>query len=371
MPMPATTVRTSCEVALPAAWQEAIEGSAVSTGGVSTVPLAVGRAGEVVAVRDNGDTRDLLLIGADKSVREIYAVPDPELNDVGFVAMDDRWIVVGVERIPRDANGVIPMPIRIDVIDRHSGSVRTLAQGAAPGDAPSAARLDSVALFRGKVYWVETFTEGTRNGTVLTTYDLGKGRVETTESGAKAGVWANASGLSFGISTGTPLLDGWARLTAVAEVKIPAPLPTPVADELGTGRDRLTLVTDGTAYAWITGFDHGGTGVAWWSRESGLVRVTGEVSGEVVPLPPGTTVLPPVHVVGPYVVVGKSGVSDTPEQATFATVVDTRSGAVTYLHNEVAGADGGTIAMDLGKLRKVSASIPGVVRSDALPPLSC
>jgi hypothetical protein len=59
----------------PAAWQEAIETSAISTGGVSTVPLAVCRAGEVAAVRDNGGPRDLLLIGADKSVSEIYAVP--------------------------------------------------------------------------------------------------------------------------------------------------------------------------------------------------------------------------------------------------------------------------------------------------------
>lgn len=85
--MPTPKVRTSCEVALPAACQEAIETSAVSTGGVSTVPLAVGRAGEIAAVRDNGDTRDLLLIGPDKSVSEIYAVPDPD-HDVGFVAMD-------------------------------------------------------------------------------------------------------------------------------------------------------------------------------------------------------------------------------------------------------------------------------------------
>jgi hypothetical protein len=35
----------------------------------------------------------------------------------------------------------------------------------------------------------------------------------------------------------------------------------------------------------------GGTGVAWWSPGSGLVRVTGKVTGEVVPLPPNTTAL--------------------------------------------------------------------------------
>jgi hypothetical protein len=52
------------------------------------------------------------------SVKEIYAVPEPNRNDVGSVAMDDRWIVVGVDRIPRGANGVLPTVIRIDVIDR-------------------------------------------------------------------------------------------------------------------------------------------------------------------------------------------------------------------------------------------------------------
>jgi hypothetical protein len=95
------------------------------------------------------------------------------------------------------------------------------------------------------------------------------------------------------------------------------------------------------------------------------VCVTGEVTGEVVPLAP-------VHVVGPYVVVGKGGDGDTPEQATFATVVDTRSGAVTFLPNVVGGADGGIIAMHLApNPGQGGASTLGVVRSVALPPLSC
>lgn len=41
-----TTVRPSCEAALPAAWQEAIESSAVSTGGVSKEPPAVAAPGQ-------------------------------------------------------------------------------------------------------------------------------------------------------------------------------------------------------------------------------------------------------------------------------------------------------------------------------------
>jgi len=91
--------------ALPAAWQKAIDESAVETGGVSNVPMAVGRRGEVAVARDDGDTRDLLLINSDKSVTEIYPVPEPDQNQIGSVAMDDRWVVVGVQNAPRGTNG--------------------------------------------------------------------------------------------------------------------------------------------------------------------------------------------------------------------------------------------------------------------------
>ena len=72
-----------------------------------------------------------------------------------------------------------------------------------------------------------------------------------------------------------------------------------------------------------------------------------------------------VWVVGPYVVVDR-GHQDTD---TSATVVDTRSGAVTSAAEFVTGADGGTIAMQLQENKFIS--FPGIVRSDALPPLSC
>jgi len=102
----------------------------------------------------------------------------------------------------------------------------------------------------------------------------------------------------------------------------------------------VILATDGTAYAWAIGLDQGGTGIAWWSPGSGVVRV-----------------------------IAKGRPSDTSFQ-TGTTVVDTRSGAATYLRELVAHADGGTIALNLRGPGK-SESIAGVVRVDALPPLSC
>ncbi len=350
---PPPTTRPSCDAALPASWQQAIDASGVGTGGISNVPLAVGRAGEVAAVRDNGDTRDMLLISADKSVTEIYAVPDPKLNNVGFVAMDDRWIVAGLDRAPRGANGVLPTLVRIDVIDKQGGQVRTVVESSEEDYGSGGATIDSTALFGDKVYWITRDTYAGDTGTIKS-YDLNTGTVSDVASGAMRNVRATAAGLAWDVA--------WDENGARAELKIPDALPPPVAGAVGTGRDQMTLVTDGTAYAWITETERGGTGIAWWSPNSGLVRITGGVPVEA-------NQLPQVYVVGPYVILGR-GRADQ-KHDTFATVVDTRSGAITYLRNPVGDADGETIAVGLGGNLKSLPTSTGVVRSGALPPLSC
>ncbi|WP_319453163.1 MULTISPECIES: hypothetical protein [unclassified Mycobacterium] len=348
-------VRPYCQTPPPAAWQDAIDASEVNTGGVSTVPGDVGPAGEVAAVRDNGDTRDLLLINVDGSIDEIYPVPEPNRNNIGFVAMDKRWMVVGVDRIPRTSNGVLPTLIRVDVLDRQGGPARTVVQRSDEDYASGGPTIDSVALFGDKVYWITHDAYASSNGT-LTSFDPATGAVVDLEKGNMGALRSSAVGLTFVADGGRSYSNDqmWER----SEVKVPASLPTPVTDALGDGPDRLSLATDGTAYAWLTGLGQGTTGVAWWSPESGLVRVTGDVVGK-------SDWLPPVHVVGPYVIIDR-GRQDTD---TRATVVDTRSGAVTYLNDRVTDADGGTIAFDLGpgKLMRV----PGVLRSEKLEPQTC
>jgi hypothetical protein len=356
----APTLRPSCEAPFPAAWQKAIDASGVDTGGVSTVPLAVGRAGEVAAVRDNGDTRDVLLINTDKSVHEIYAVLEPNRNNAGFVAMDDRWIVVGVDRIPRNSNGVLPGLIRVEVIDRQNDSVRMVTERSDADYATGANSLDSVALYDGKVYWI-THTTYAGNAGVLRSYDPGTGAVADVEEGPMRSLRATAAGLVADVESG----DTGRRL----EVKMAAELPAPVADA-STGPDRVSLTTDGTAYAWITGVDRGGSGVAWWSPAGGLVRIAGDFLGLA-------GAVPPVFVVGPYVFIGK-GRGGIAGPDTYATVVDTRSGAVTYAPvrakvrtDLLAGADGATIALLLRAAPGKGGYLAGVVRSDALPPVFC
>ena len=351
------TVRPYCQTALTTAWQQAIDGSEVKTGGVATVPADVGPAGEVAAVRDNGDTRDLLLINLDGSIEELYPVPEPDRNNVGFVAMDQRWIVVGVDRIPRNSNGVLPSLIRIDVLDRQGGPVRTVVQRSDEDYGSGGPSIDSVALFGAKVYWITHDSYAADTGT-LSSFDLATGAVADVEKGTMSDLRAAAAGLAWRIDGGQLSAndESWKH----RQVKLPAALPQPVTDALDGLSDRLSLATDGTAYAWLTGVEQGTTGVAWWSPESGLVRVTGDVVGR-------SNWLPPVHVVGPYVIIER-GRQDTD---TRATIVDTRSGAITYVNDRVVDADGGTIAFDLERGPGKGTTAPGVLRSEKLQPQTC
>lgn len=354
--------RTSCEAAFPATWQQAIDASAVDTGGVSTVPLAVGAEGDVVAVRDNGDTRDVLMINADKSVREIYPVPEPNRNNVGFAAMDDSWLVIGVDRIPRNSNGVLPGLIRVDVMDRKSGAVRMVAEQSEADYGAGANSLDSVALFDGKVYWITRETYAGKTGT-LRSFDPVTGTTADVQTGTMSSLRATPAGLVWDVESG----DTGRRF----EVKIPAAgLPAPVDEAVGTGRDRVGLATDGTAYAWLTGFDRDAAGVAWWSADQGLVRVQGDIV-HMSDFPS------PVYVVGPYVFVSQGRGADHPPES-YATVIDTRSGAVTGVPvsgqgmvDHLWGADGGTVALTLWAGTGKGDSKVGLVRSDALPELYC
>jgi hypothetical protein len=352
---PESVTRPSCETAVPATWQKAIDGSAVDTGGVSNVPMAVDRQGEVAVARDNGDTRDLLLVAADKSVSEIYPVPRPDRQSIGAVAMDDRWVVVGVAYAPRGANGVIPTLMRIDVVDRQGGPVRNVAESAQEDLTSGGKTIDSFALFGGKVYWITRDTYPGDTGTIRS-YDLNTGAVTDVASGEMRNVRATAAGLSWEVA--------WDQATGPrTELKIPDALPPAVAGALGPGSDQFTLATDGNVYAWATGSAQGRNALAYWSPKSGLVNITGKLpaGGKNEPLP--------LQVVGSYVVIERGRNDGT--AGTAAAVVDTRSGALAYIGPPVAGANGGSVAVSLGANSKEPPTSAGIVRVDALPPLTC
>ncbi|CAN7687439.1 hypothetical protein [Mycolicibacterium frederiksbergense] len=340
-----STERPSCREDLPASWTDALRTGLVDIGGVSARPLAAGPAGEVVAVRDNGRTRDVVLIAADGDAKTLHVVPNPDQDDVALAVVDHRWVVIGVGHAPRGANGIIPAVERIDVIDRRDGQLRTIAQTTEEDRRSGSLTIDSVALYQGTVYWITHDTFASTSG-VLRSFDLADGSGAEVATGSMARVRATAAGLTWDV--------GWGPEGTTSEVKFAAALPAEVAAAVGAGPSRLTLATDGEVYAWRDG----ATGLSWWSPKTGLVRITGDVGGRAARLPD-------IWVAGPFVVVGAGDA---------ATVVDVRSGTVVDLPVPVVDVDGGTMAMASpwppggGKLEP---TMPTVIRTVALPPLGC
>ncbi len=342
--------RQACAVDLPDQWSEAIAASKIDTGGVTSSPRAVSPTGEVVAVRDSGAAHELLLIGADKSVRELYSLPDPDVFTIGSVGIDDRWIVFAVVRHPRNANGVLPQMTRIEIIDRQTGAVRTVAQQSAADTAVSPERnvLDSVMLSDGKVYWI---TRDRYNGddARMHSFDPLNGTREDLSSGPLREILAAAP---------------WSRT--------PAGLPQEIAGIPAT--DVPSVGTDGTSFGWISDVAKGGSGIGFWSPQTGVVKIDGvDVEGR-------TQYVRPVVVFDPFVIVGSGGMTTT--LGSSATIVDTRSGAVVELtprnpdqYDMVGDSRGGTLALTLwagsGRGSKEPDHAVGILRSNALDPVNC
>ncbi|MCB0923957.1 MAG: hypothetical protein KDB50_05330, partial [Mycobacterium sp.] len=332
--------------------RESIARSAVDTGPGTTSARAVSPEGEIVAVRDNGVARDLLLIGTDRSVRELYTLPDPDVSVFGYVGIDQRWIVMAIDRLPRNANGVLPAVSRIEVIDRRTGERRMVDERSVADRAtiPERNVLDSVVLFDGKVYWI---SRDTYNG------DTGAAHMFDPATGTRTTI---ASGPIHDIQTGP---DG------AAWSNTPAALPAPVAAVPAV--DMTSIGTDGVAYGWVRTATEGETGIGYWSPQSGEIRIAG--------LDIDTADFRrPVLVFDSFVILDPGGSATTLE--TSAVVIDTRSGAVVTLgprspgeYDQMVASQGGTLAMSLadgpGRGVKQTNYRAGMLRSDDLSPATC
>lgn len=321
---------------------------------VGAVPLAVGPAGEVVAARDDGNTRDAVLIDESGSPQTIYPVSDPDRNDIGFAAIDEHWVVIGVVHAPRGANGVLPTLTRIDAVDRADGAVRTVVQTSAEDLRTGGRTIDSLAMRDGTVYWLTRDSYAAAHGTI-NAQDLTSAETAEIGTGDLSAVRASAAGVVWDAVGASPQ-------DRTPEVGVAAELPKPVTEALTNDYERTSLTADGDAYAWLTGATDAVTGVARWSPESGLVRITGDILGTA-------SRQPPMWLSGPYVLIGTGA---SPSGAA-GTVVDTRSGAVIEVPYAVAGAGGGTIAAtvpaDAGD--KFAPSRASAVRTADLPALTC
>lgn len=351
------SIRPSCEISLPGKWRQALEDDIVRTGG-STEPLAVGPAGEIAASYDDRDSRRLLLIDRNDHVKIVYTVADPAIESVGFAALDERWIVVGVDRgfTTRDhsrgylrddgeyvgpSNPRSPILDRIAVIDRKDGSVRTIMERTAAerADGRGYGSVASVAVFGHRVYWT---TESDGADTVLRGYDL--------DANAVAEV---ASAERLENLHATPVGVAWTEGNEVprrVEHRV-TDLPTALA-AAGAAPDDESLVSDGTSYVWATE-----EGLAHWSPDSGVNRVaTIDIWRHGIG---------PVRMVGPYVIAG-GGLHGSGE----STILDTRSGAVISVDARIGATGVGTVAVQV-PANDYEAPQINPVHLDDLPPLTC
>ncbi|MDT5015623.1 MAG: hypothetical protein QOD39_1783, partial [Mycobacterium sp.] len=351
------SIRPSCEISLPGRWRQALEDGIVQTGGW-TEPLAVGPAGEIAASYDDRDSRRLLLIDPNDHVKIVYTVADPAIESVGFAALDERWIVVGVDRAftTRDAsrghlrddgefegpsNPRSPILDRIDVIDRKDGSVRTIMArpAAEPADRRGFGAVASMALFDHTVYWT---TESNGADTVLRGYNLDTNEVADIASAERL---ENLQSTPVGIA--------WTEGNEVprrVEHRV-TDLPTALA-AAGAAPDDTSLVSDGTSYVWATE-----DGIAHWSPASGVNRVaTIDIWRHGIG---------PVQVVGPYVIAGGSlhGSGES-------TILDTRSGAVMSVDARIVATGVGTVVVQV-PANDYQAPQINPVRLTDLPPLTC
>jgi hypothetical protein len=338
----ASVSRQACQVGLLGDWNRALVEGRVDTGKWS-VPMAVGPGGEVIARRAD----DVVLIDPDKSVSTVYTFPESAEEYANVVELNERWIVLGISG-PTDYE-VSTKLTRIAVIDRDDGSNRTIADISDADYRAGRNMLQSVALFGDTVYWITHDNVVPEGGGTLRSHDLNTGTEADVESGSMRNLRATATGLA------------WTSFVPEERVVFRAlePVPAALSTLSGINEDQTTLVRDGDVYAWITGVAQGGTGIARWSPDTGLTRIS------TVPLFAGHPAeAPPVYIAGPHVLLGQ-------EDAEPSTLVDTRSGALTLLEYPVVGAAHGTIAIQIGGWGASSVPNTGSVRTESLPPLSC
>lgn len=332
-PEDTANTRSSCEMSVPAAWRKVLKDGELRTGGTSEA-LAAGPDGAVAVRHNEGETHELLLVDRDRSVRSVYRVANPDREKVGFAALDERWIVVGV------TVGDERQLTRVDVIDRRDDSVRTVVDLTPVAGNPSTERrLDSVALFAGTVFWI--------------TNDAGHATVESRvlDTGAVARV---ADGRNLRRLRATAVGVAWTTQDSTEVAHAVVELPAPLTAE-GVRPDDESLVTDGVAYAWLTE-----TGVEHWSPDTGVTRVRLEK--------PWYGFEYALHVGGPYVFLNRPV-----HQIGRTTAVDSRTGGVVSLEDLVAAAGGGSMAVDtrVDLENHSSPSTAGLVRIADLPPLTC
>lgn len=245
----AAEVPLACKATLPNAWQDAFRSEPQTLDAQSASPLAVSSDGtEILAARDFGSRRDVVLSDARGHVRVIYTVPEPDLNMVMSGSMEGNWVVLNLSREPRNANGVDATDIAVVLVDRRNATVKNLDTVSESQYGNGGKTINQALLYDGHVYWDVRPTYRSKRAKIED-YDIATGKQRVIFAGKTGWLWPTA----------TPLGVSW-RYPPDATIDLPAPLPAKVKGYLGgLGPDQTA--SDGRAYAWVNpvGVLH------WWS----------------------------------------------------------------------------------------------------------
>lgn len=288
---PSVATQTTCTASLPTGWRDALAHGRLSLGAQDSFPVAITPDGELLVIRDFGHARDVVLVSRGGTVRPIYTVPDPDQHRVA-AAIEGPNVLITLDNTPRAVQKWVPALTDVLVLNLDTGTTTTVIHVPPVANTLPVPTIFSAALFDGHVYWDQS--PGNGSGTLIRDYDIATGTTRTLETGELSSPVATAGGVSWkpGLVNGVE-----ARRT----VQVPATLPTAVAAAV-PAKLRATVVSDGSAYAWL---DPTG-GIGWWTPGAVRPLVTR------VPGGPWSTIS---AVSGPYVVLGND-------------VVDVRSGAV-------------------------------------------
>ena len=294
-PTPTTVTTVACAAALPAKWRTAVQSGTSRFGAESVMPLGISEDGhQVIATRDFGAARDVVVIDASGHARRIYSVPQPDTYQVIHASIDGNYAALDLSRYPRSAASIIPSAQKVLLVDLRDLKVTVLA--AAPivinRSGEQRRTIDGSVLWRGTVYW-----------------DV---RAHYTAQVADIDAYSIATGHTSLIAHGGPFFPRvvgggvtWSSYDANT-VSVWRTLPPQVPRAPG-------LQSDGTSYAWPIGRDR----IAWWApgrRNPVVLRI------------PDVPEVQLEWVAGPYVFFGSDRV---PVQAT--RVIDARSGATALL----------------------------------------